>query len=71
MNSETEHPNIIILKFNLLIFNLQDLGTWKPKATNNGTCGKRVYAQNIIGGSNADLGEFPYMAMIGKYQGYI
>ena len=47
------------------------LGTWKPQAR-NGECGSRIFlTQNIdsphaVGGDNAEPGEFPYMALLGK-----
>ena len=47
------------------------LGTWKPQAR-NGECGSRIFlTQNIdsphaVGGDDAEPGEFPYMALLGK-----
>lgn len=39
------------------------LGTWKPRKSFE--CGTRTKSENIVGGELANLGEFPYMALLG------
>ena len=44
---------------------LRSSGLWKPNGE-KGECGTRNTLENIVGGKNAKLGEFPYMALIGQ-----
>ena len=54
-------PNIFKLMFN--IFG-QSLGTYKPSGEMD-ECGKRATLEAIIGGNISQVGEFPYMALLG------
>merc|ERR1711976_256912 len=40
-------------------------GKWKPNSK-KGECGMRNVISNIVGGKKAKLGDFPYMALLGK-----
>ena len=42
----------------------QFLGTYKPSAELD-ECGKRATLEEIVGGQIAQVGEFPYMALLG------
>ena len=46
--------------------NFQNLGTWKP-LEEKGECGTRSTIENIVGGQTAQIGEFPYMALLGYF----
>ena len=41
-----------------------DSGTWLP-SSEKGECGRRLTNELIVGGTDAKLGEFPYMALLG------
>jgi len=45
-------------------------GTWIPTKPGK-ECGSRLTLNNIIGGENAKLGEFPYMALLGYRLGKV
>lgn len=38
------------------------IGTWKPDQNN---CGYNLVTSSIVGGEDAKVGEFPYMALLG------
>ena len=40
-------------------------GKWKPDSKKD-ECGKRIVISNIVGGRKTKLGDFPYMALLGK-----
>jgi len=44
--------------------NDKDSGCWKP-SEDSGACGKRNTVSNIVGGRNAKIGDFPFMALLG------
>ena len=39
------------------------LGTWRPSGRNN-ECGTRTSTQNIVGGKDAGLGDYPFAALL-------
>ena len=43
-------------------------GKWIP-SPKNGECGARLTSETVIGGDDARLGEFPYMALLGYLLG--
>ena len=47
--------------FNIFV---QSLGTYKPSGEMD-ECGKRLTLEEILGGEIAQVGEFPYMALLG------
>ena len=49
---------------NLLNTLIKSLGTWIPSGNNN-ECGRRLDTVNVLGGSDAKLGEYPFVALIG------
>ena len=54
----------------IILFHLQEFGTWKPKAHKN-ECGQKVFLESVRERArfiteDAKLGEFPYMAILGK-----
>jgi len=44
------------------------LGTWRPRS-DRGDCGSRLEYNNIVGGEDAKLGEFPWMVLLGFQNG--
>ena len=55
----------IYLYFSILFFDIQtNSGKWIP-SSNNGECGARLTSEQVIGGDDSKLGEFPYMALLG------
>ena len=44
---------------------LRNSGKWKPEASKE-ECGTRVTSSNIIGGSIAKLGDYPWMVLLGS-----
>ena len=62
-----------IFVFILYLFylcHLQELGTWKPKAHKK-ECGQKVFLESVRTRArfiteDANLGEFPYMAILGN-----
>jgi len=46
-----------------IIYSNRSSGTWVP--TKPGECASRLFLNDIIGGEDAKLGEFPYMALLG------
>ena len=54
----------------LILCHLQELGTWKPKAHKK-ECGQKVFLESVRTRArfiteDANLGEFPYMAILGN-----
>ena len=43
---------------------IQSLGTWIPSGSNN-ECGRRLDTVNVLGGSDAKLGAYPFVALVG------
>ena len=41
-------------------------GKWIP-SPKNGECGARLTSETVIGGDDAKLGEFPYIALLGYF----
>ena len=59
-----------IFVFILILCHLQELGTWKPKAHKK-ECGQKVFLESVRTRArfiteDANLGEFPYMAILGN-----
>ena len=49
----------------IIFFDIQaNSGKWIP-SSNNGECGARLTSEQVIGGDDSKLGEFPYMALLG------
>ena len=48
---------------NSTYINLQNSGAWKPSGRKN-ECGTRLSTQNIVGGRNARLGDYPFAALM-------
>jgi len=46
------------------IEDLRATGLWRPNATNE-ECGKRTIITNIVGGTNAKRGDYPWMVLLG------
>ena len=56
-------PQVIVRQFEIIDVNSP---SWVPKPGGEGKCGTAgANAENIVGGEDADLGEYPWMALLG------
>ena len=59
---------ILLTKF--LFFQIgRNSGLWKPDGK-KAECGKRLALTDIVGGSKAKIGDYPFMALIGYDLGF-
>ena len=59
-----------LYSYQFILCHLQELGTWKPKAHKK-ECGQKVFLESVRTRArfiteDANLGEFPYMAILGN-----
>ena len=62
-STTTYKPQVNVRQFEIIDV---DSPSWVPKPGGEGKCGTAgANAENIVGGEDADLGEYPWMALLG------